>query len=62
MLNRLLIREGYGYSDPRFDHRYKNEFDRLQRRAMRGKLGLWKDVRQEDLPYYYRDTLKLPGK
>jgi micrococcal nuclease len=62
MLNRLLVQKGYGYADPRFDHRYKDEFGRLQRHAMREKLGLWKDVRREDLPYYYRDTLKLPEK
>ena len=61
MLNRLLVQEGYGYADPRYDHRYKEEFHRLQRRAMRERLGLWKDIRQEDLPYYYRDTLKLPA-
>jgi micrococcal nuclease len=59
MLNRQLVQEGYGYSDPRYEHRYKQEFDRLQRHAMRERLGLWAGVRQDDLPYYYRDTLKL---
>jgi micrococcal nuclease len=62
MLNRLLVEKGYGYADPRYDHRYKDEFQRLQRRAMRDRLGLWKDIHPQDLPYYYRDRLKLPGR
>lgn len=61
MLNRLLVQEGYGYADPRFEHRHKDEFARLQRHAMRQRLGLWADIRNEDLPYYYRDALKLPA-
>lgn len=59
MLNRTLIEEGYGYADPRFDHRRRSEFMRLQRVAMKARRGLWKNVRWADLPYYYRD-LKLP--
>jgi micrococcal nuclease len=62
MLNRLLVAEGYGYADPRYPHCCLDEFARLQRHAMRQGLGLWADVRNEDLPYYYRDTLKLPDK
>ncbi|MCJ7545010.1 MAG: thermonuclease family protein [Phycisphaerae bacterium] len=62
MLNRQLVAEGYGYADPRYEHRYGDEFARLQRHAMRERLGLWAGVRREDLPYYYRDTLKLPEK
>lgn len=61
MLNRVLIEEGYGYADPRYDHRLRAEFLRLQRAAMKAGTGLWKDARPSDLPYYHRD-LKLPGK
>ena len=60
MLNRLLVEEGYGYADPRYEHRHSDEFARVQRRAVRERLGLWADVRNDDLPYYYRDVLKLP--
>ncbi len=60
MLNRMLVAEGYGYADPRFQHRCADEFARLQRHAMRESLGLWAELRREDLPHYYRDTLKLP--
>ena len=58
MLNRLLIEEGYGYADPRFEHHLKPEF-RLPRRAQDSRRGLWADVTNDDLPYYYRDKRKL---
>jgi len=60
MLNRLLVAEGYAYADPRFNHRRKTRFRRLQKQAKKAGLGLWKDVTRADLPYYYRKTLKLP--
>jgi len=60
MLNRLLVEKGYAYADPRFDHRLKRRFRRLQKQARKARLGLWKDVTRADLPYYYRKTLKLP--
>ena len=59
MLNRALVREGYGYADPRFDHKYKSEFARLQREAIKAERGLWKDVSPSDLPYHSRNV-KLP--
>ena len=60
MLNRLLVEQGYAYADPRYDHPHKAEFARLQRKALKAGLGLWAEVRQDDLPYYYRTRLKLP--
>jgi len=60
MLNRLIVERGYGYADPRYPHAYMTEFKRLQRTAINARAGLWKDVRHEDLPYYWRDSLKLP--
>lgn len=59
MLNRVLVEEGYGYADPRFDHKYKTEFRHLQAQAKSARLGLWKDIKPADLPDYYRD-MKLP--
>ncbi len=52
MLNRELVRQGYGYADPRFEHPLKAEFTDLQNRARQGRLGLWKDLKPADLPYY----------
>ena len=62
ILNRVLIEEGYGYADPRFDHTRKAEFRRLQREAKEARRGLWRGVTDADLPYYYRDRLALPAK
>ena len=52
MLNRELIRQGYGYADPRFPHPLTSEFQQLQAQARAADAGLWKDVKPEDLPYY----------
>ena len=60
MLNRALIEAGYGYADLRFRHKHMTEFKRLQREAKQARRGLWKNPTNSDLPYYYRDKLKLP--
>ena len=54
-LNAELIRQGYGYNDPRYSHPRKAEFAQLQQNARRGRLGLWAKVRRSDLPHYYRE-------
>ncbi len=59
-LNLRLIAEGYGYADPRFDHPAKMEYRAAQKAARLAERGLWKDVTDADLPYYYRGRLKLP--
>ena len=61
MLNRVLVAGGYAYADPRFDHEFRGEFNRLQRDAMEGGRGLWRDATPADLPYYLRG-LKLPNR
>jgi micrococcal nuclease len=55
MLNRMLVAEGYAYADPRFDHRYRDEFRALMKQARDAGRGLWAEVTPEDLPYYLRD-------
>jgi micrococcal nuclease len=55
LLNALLVEEGFGYADPRFDHPRKREFARLHDQARRQGRGLWKDVRPTDLPGYLRN-------
>ena len=59
MLNRVLIEEGYGYADPRFEHTHQREFRKAQDAARTAGRGLWKDVTDADLPYYYRGKLAL---
>ena len=63
MLNAELISRGLGYADPRFDHPRQARFAHLQADAMAARRGLWKDVTQSDLPYYFRQgphKLALP--
>ncbi len=59
MLNRALVEQGFAYADYRFPHPHKEEFLRLQDQARQGKLGLWREVRQRDLPHYWREKIKL---
>lgn len=59
-LNHRLIREGFGYADPRFDHPRKAAYQRAQQQARAERRGLWRDVTDDDLPYYYRGRLELP--
>lgn len=54
MLNEQLIAEGYGYADERFDHVLKERFERLQQEAQAQKRGLWKGVRADQWPEWYR--------
>jgi len=62
MLNRTLVEQGYAYADPRYEHRWAEQFRQLQEQAKRARRGLWKDVRNRDLPYYYRNLLTLPAR
>ena len=62
MLNRKLVRQGFGYADPRFEHPKGHEFRQLQRDAIRARSGLWQAVQYKDLPYYYQGKLTLPGR
>lgn len=50
MFNEKLIEEGFGYADWRFKHPYKDEFEAVERRAQREKVGMWKDVRKDQMP------------
>lgn len=52
LLNAVLIEDGLGYADPRFDHPRKRDFTRLQKQAKSASKGLWKDATDADLPYY----------
>ncbi len=60
-LNKQIILTGHGYADPRFRHPLQKQFKQAQAEAMSQRRGLWKDVPDADLPYYYRGKLKLPG-
>jgi micrococcal nuclease len=50
MLNEKLVREGYGYADPRFPHSRREEFAEFQRDAREAERGLWEGISEKELP------------
>ena len=60
MLNRVLIAQGYGYADPRYDHQFAADFAKVQQAARTDRAGLWRAVTNDDLPFYYHNKLQLP--
>jgi len=50
MFNEMLLQEGYGYADTRFDHPQKDRFIELERAARNERLGLWKDLTPLQMP------------
>jgi len=62
MLNRLLIENGYGYADPRYDHQFAREFAALQDQAHAAGRGLWAQPDPDDLPYDLPSRLKTPAR
>ncbi len=61
-LNGRIVATGHGYADPRFRHPLQRDFSRAQRQALKQGKGLWRDVRDEQLPCYYRGRMKLSGR
>jgi endonuclease YncB( thermonuclease family) len=56
-LNLDLVRDGQAYADRRFPHSMRSQFDRAEIEARKAGRGLWKDVREEQMPPWRRDWL-----
>jgi endonuclease YncB( thermonuclease family) len=56
-LNLDLVRDGHAYADRRFSHSMRPQFDRAEGEARKAGRGLWKDVREEQMPPWRRDWL-----
>ncbi len=50
VINRLLIENGFGYADLRFQHSRLPEYAALQLQTVKRKVGLWKNVKTDQLP------------
>ena len=50
ILNEALLTEGFAYADLRFRHSFYNKYKQLEKVARRHRKGLWKEVRQDQLP------------
>lgn len=60
-LNLDLVRDGHAYADRRFSHSMRAQFDRAEAEARKAGRGLWKGVREEQMPPWRRDWLKRGG-
>lgn len=56
-LNEILLKEGYAYADPRFEHSYSNKYQQLESAAKSLEKGLWEDVQPEDMPEWKREKV-----
>lgn len=54
MLNKELIINGFGYAERRFDHLLRAEFIDLEKRARSQKVGLWENIKPEQLPSWLK--------
>ncbi len=61
MLNRLLVAQGYGYADPRYQHTFMDDFLDLQDQAHAARRGLWANPNPDHLPYYLPLRLTQPA-
>jgi endonuclease YncB( thermonuclease family) len=50
VLNEELIVKGFGYADLRFDHSDYDRYVGLQEEAIEKGVGLWRDVRRDQVP------------
>lgn len=54
ILNESLVSEGFAYADTRFPHSYFEKYIQLEATARKEKKGLWKEVRKNQLPKWYK--------
>ncbi len=50
LFNAVLVAQGYGYADTRFDHPHQAEFVALEQQAHQQRRGLWDGVRVDQMP------------
>jgi endonuclease YncB( thermonuclease family) len=60
-LNLDLIRDGQAYADRRVAHSLKAPFEAAEKEARSKQRGLWKDLRDDDMPLWRREWLKQRG-
>jgi endonuclease YncB( thermonuclease family) len=52
IFNEMLIEEGRAYADTRFHHSYEKRFEDAEKRARQSGVGLWANVKLEDMPVW----------
>ena len=61
LLNEELLRSGCAYADDRWKHRFYFRFLQTESQARKNKLGLWEQVKFQDMPRHVQQRLG-PGK
>ena len=56
-LNLDLVRDGHAYADRRFGHSMRPQFERAETEARKAGRGLWKELKDEQMPGWRRDWL-----
>jgi len=49
-VNEEIVKYGFGYADLRFAHSDFDKYEQLQNEAIMAKIGLWKEVKKDQLP------------
>ena len=57
LLNEELLRSGYAYADDRWKHRFYFRFLQTESQARKNKLGLWEQVKFQDMPRHVQQRL-----
>lgn len=56
-LNLDLVRDGQAYADRRYPHSMRSQFERAESEARKAGRGLWKDVKESQMPPWRRRWL-----
>ena len=57
LLNEELLRSGHAYADDRWKHRFYFRFLQTENQARKKKLGLWEQVKFQDMPRHVQQRL-----
>jgi endonuclease YncB( thermonuclease family) len=57
-VNQWLVREGHVYADRRFKHTQSRQLAQVEAEARKKKLGLWKDIQENQMPAWRQRWLK----
>lgn len=52
-INEQIVKQGYGYADPRFANSKMKSFMKAQDTAIKSKVGLWQNIQPNQLPSWF---------
>lgn len=57
MFNEQLLQHGFAYADLRFPHHYDRQFEAIEQRARRSRVGLWAKVSKDQMPSWRQRSM-----